>query len=566
MTPRCLHSLLLLLSLFRLATSETHHPDNNHDCASSEYGECGLSEDDKELREGLNAMPARIAVVSGQVPDLQMCGEWCQEEVQERGKPGTPCRMDTAFVPCKGNYHCTTTCALWHRSILLDPLNGFDAISKNVSDERPRVTCPMFKRFDGFVSSKTSEVCDTACLLPEIRPHRYPAPTGLGLTCQIGTCNPVSVSVGDAPPARLECPCNWFGSDCDDDWFSIQNIQHTATFGGGGSSSRSSTMSMATTITLSKNDWEIVMKDHQPGGVIRVTRRDPESGHVHEQPYAVASASAEQGTLEILTTGPDQTLDRVVRDVAEHVRGFPLQTVTTNPSNLFVNPTIAGFFNSNWQFLLEAMTRLQIEHVMVISTGTGLSGALSALESILPLLVDDESLLSSVHLYHGVRTVKELPYQELLETYLQSVPQEQFRMTIVESRGESDGEYGDSMMKLSPGIQDSIESGASSKRQLLEEQQQESSSSKQERSTKKSKVYVQNIVEHDLTSTRSNKNLLKSAGLVTLDNTVFVVCGRLALLEDTEAMLKRVFCDDDDDSSDVDACRGKVGPHFFTNI
>eukprot|EP00957_Ditylum_brightwellii_P039683 3002231-Ditylum_brightwellii.AAC.1 len=92
----------------------------------------------------------------------------------------------------------------------------------------------MFKRFDGFFTSEWAEFCDTSCLLPEIRPHRYPAPTGLGLFCQKGTCYPASSSLAELIPdipANLECPCNWFGSDCSDDFLPIQKIEHTASYG-----------------------------------------------------------------------------------------------------------------------------------------------------------------------------------------------------------------------------------------------------------------------------------------------------------------------------------------------
>lgn len=503
-------------------TCSSDGADNNNS------GECmadkeGLTEDDREAMLGLNAFPARLAVVSGQAPNLEMCGEWCHTV----SDPGTPCRMDTDYVPCQGDYHCTTTCRLWEKNILMDPLNGFQA-GKRVT-ERPVTSCAMFKRFDGFVSTKTSETCDTSCLLPEIRPHRYPAPTGLGLGCQKGTCYAVSSSYAEGAPAKLECPCNWFGSDCQNDEFPIVSIQHTAVYGDMPGAVT------ATTIQVGEDAWYKIMENHQPGGVIRITHRNEKNGRNHEQPYAIAAASAQHHTIEVLTAQPDQSLDIVPRDVAERIRSYPLDNmVISNPPNLFVNPSIAGFFNSQWQFLLPAIDERKIQHLVLLSTGAGLSGSLSVLAKVLPTIGNkSQSPLKSVHLYHGVRTLEELPYQEKLHDL--ATNNLGMQLIVVQSQGEDRTDTSDKPKTIRQAVM-----RGDLARQLVAG-----------KNDKKSvKVYVHHILESDLTNSG-----------VSLADTVFVACGRLALLEDSKAMLQNLYC-----KGGGSECLAELGEHFFTNI
>ncbi|CAB9507833.1 expressed unknown protein [Seminavis robusta] len=515
--------LLLQVLVFISSSAAT-----DETCGNSE-GECSVSKDELESLQGLNALPARIAVISGQVPDLKMCGMWCREDAI-KDDPSTPCRMDAGIMPCEGDFYCTTTCKLWDHLILSDPRNGFDTTTQTSG---PVFSCPMFKRFDGFVTLKTAEVCDTSCLLPEIRPNRYPAPTGLGLMCDKGTCFP-AISSREASHVKLECPCNWFGSDCDNDWIPIQSVQHTGIYGGTTSTADSSALT-ATTITVSKDDWPAIMAQHQPGGVIRIVQRD-DNGRVQEQPYAVAAASADKGTIEILTAPPDTTLDPVPRAVAERIRA--MRTLNNPPDNLYINPSIAGFFNSQWQFLMSVLQQQQnnIEHVILISTGAGLSGSLSVLEHILPA---GESLIRSVHLYHGVRTLAELPHQRILHKL--ATQHSQFEMTLVESKPTTGVQAHVDNTPLE--IQQAVVRGSRGRFRLLEN------------ATLPQKVYVQHVLESDWT----NGNLPG----VSLETAVFVTCGRLALLEDSKNMLQGIFCTGEADNYD---CHTKVGQHFFTNI
>jgi hypothetical protein len=71
------------------------------------------------------------------------------------------------------------------------------------------------------------------------------------------------------------------------------------------------------------------------------------------------------------------------------------------------------------------------------------------------------------------------------------------------------------------------------------------------------KVYVQHAVGLDLTSPGG---ILQDKGVV-LQNTAFVVCGRMALLEESFAILKALLCVESDQE-----CHGMLGRHFFTNI
>ena len=85
-----------------------------------------------EIALGLNALPARISVVSGQIQSPPTCGSWCATAPD----PASPCKMDEDVVPCETDFYCTTTCALW---------------SLNTSTEkRPKLSCSMFTRFDGY--------------------------------------------------------------------------------------------------------------------------------------------------------------------------------------------------------------------------------------------------------------------------------------------------------------------------------------------------------------------------------------------------------------------------------
>jgi len=214
----------------------------------------------------------------------------------------------------------------------------------------------------------------------------------------------------------LECPCNWFGSDCPDDWAPIEGIEHTTVYGD----------LMAMTLTLKPENWKKVIANHQPGGVIRIVHRDPTNpvgGRMREQLYALAYAPSE-GKLEILTAPTDMALHPTVREVAERVRSLPTGPIIGG--NLFVNPIIAVFFNKEWAFLMDVVrsSHFTIDRLVILSKGAGLSRALSAVEATTRLG------LKGIHLYHGLRNVQDLPFRERLEELESSGA---LALTIIES-------------------------------------------------------------------------------------------------------------------------------------
>ncbi|CAJ1339252.1 unnamed protein product, partial [Effrenium voratum] len=123
--------------------------------------------------------------------------------------------MDTALMPCRGE-HCRTTCRRWFRSML-------------APEGSVNVTCQEFSDFTFF--PRGAAVCKEECLLPEIRPERYPNPTGLGLLCRPNSCDASSQAryansaFGGLGLGVLQCPCNWFGSDCRDAWVPVLGVE-----------------------------------------------------------------------------------------------------------------------------------------------------------------------------------------------------------------------------------------------------------------------------------------------------------------------------------------------------
>jgi hypothetical protein len=334
-------------------------------------------------------------------------------------------------------------------------------------------------------------------------------------------------------PGVLECPCNWFGSDCPDDWAPIEAIEHTTVYGD----------LMATTLTLKPENWKKVIANHQPGGVIRIVHRDPTnpvSGRMREQPYALAYAPSE-GKLEILTAPTDMALHPMVREVAERVRSLPTGPIIGG--NLFVNPSVAGFFNKEWGFLMDVIrsSHFTIDRLVILSTGAGLSGALSAVEATIGLG------LKGIHLYHGLRNVQDLPFRERLDELGSSGA---LALTIIESSVSESSNVGVSQTE---GIATATRRGAVIRTLSPVE------NIKGLLPDGKRKVYVQHAVGLDLTS--PGGALLENGA--TLQNTAFVACGRMALLEESFSILKALLCAE---TIGQEECLGLLGKRFFTNI
>ncbi|CAK8998772.1 unnamed protein product [Durusdinium trenchii] len=317
------------------------------------------------------------------------CGIWCQQALSE------DCLMNATLMPCQGSY-CKTTCQRWYRSMTADL-------------RTIRVTCQEFADFAFF--SKGAAVCAEECLLPEIRAERYPSPTGYGLLCRPGSCDassqaryaqdPVAIEKG---LAALECPCNWFGSDCKDDWVQVRHVrkQWLGDF-------------QLTFFSVDKGDWKKIMKDYRPGSILRVQHLD-QNGIPREQPYALAGKD-EEGILKVLTGPPPEGLHEVVVEVAHAVRQHTPGPCTT----LFVNPAIAGFFNGRYEYLLDALG--SVKQVAIVSSGVGFSGVKAAISGLLPTGLQ-------MHIFYGVRNAKDVPYQDFLTSPL---VEEKVKLTLLVS-------------------------------------------------------------------------------------------------------------------------------------
>jgi hypothetical protein len=284
-----------------------------------------------------------------------------------------------------------------------------------------------------------------------------------------------------------------------------------------------------------------VTANHQPGGVIRIVHRDlanPLNGRMREQPYALAYAPS-VGKLEIMTAPPDMTLREVPREVAERVRSLPSGPVIGG--NLFVNPSIAGFFNKQYTFLMDAIRDSEggIDRLVVLSAGAGLSGSLSAVEAVLSL-----GSMQGIHLFHGLQHVQDLPYKERINELASSGALD---FTIIESRGAvgNNDETPEEVEVVAAVRRGAIVRNLSPVTRLVPFL------------PGGQKVYVQHAVGLDLTSPGG---ILHEKG-VALHSTAFVVCGRMALLEESFGILKALLCVESDQE-----CHGMLGRRFFTNI
>lgn len=391
-----------------------------------------------------------------------------------------------------------------------------------------RVTCPQFIRSAGY--ARGAEVCDLTCLLPEIRADRYPAPTGLGFLCAHGTCDPAVQSryqAGNGSLAVLECPCNWFGADCQDDWVPIRSVTKSVLGD-----------FHVTSFAVDAVDWRKVLQDHRPGGVVRVQYLDAQ-GVAREQPYVLASAaiSGEVGVLEVLTGLPEAGMHPSVVEVAKRVRALPDGPV----SSLYINPVIGGFFNSRGMFLMDALAAGRVQHVVMVATGTGLSGARSLISRIHASRSQQQQLQQlQLHLYYGIRDVQQLPYRGLLESW---VAEGIMNFTLLVSSA-------DSSRQLKP--HNEVLAAAISRAAQL-----------RELATLKTavtgflpssgKLYVQHAVGLDFAA-----GGLRAQGARLL-TTFVVICGRSELLRETREILEAI-CAGEGCETDV------LANHVFTNI
>lgn len=380
-----------------------------------------------------------------------------------------------------------------------------------------RVTCQEFADFAFF--SKGAAVCAEECLLPEIRAERYPSPTGYGLLCRPGSCDassqaryaqdPVAIEKG---LAALECPCNWFGSDCKDDWVQVRHVrkQWLGDF-------------QLTFFSVDKGDWKKIMKDYRPGSILRVQHLD-QNGIPREQPYALAGKD-EEGILKVLTGPPPEGLHEVVVEVAHAVRQHTPGPCTT----LFVNPAIAGFFNGRYEYLLDALG--SVKQVAIVSSGVGFSGVKAAISGLLPTGLQ-------MHIFYGVRNAKDVPYQDFLTSPL---VEEKVKLTLLVS--------GQGPTSAAGNLQNAVDRG-----QMLLAAKASSAVPIALQPHVSGKIYAQQAVALDFLA-----GGLARIG-ASLSDTAVIICGRYELLRDTPTLLEAAC------KLRSASCKALIQAHVFTNI
>jgi hypothetical protein len=407
---------------------------------------------------------------------LRKCGEWCATAPGE-----TPCRMDATIVPCKGDKYCQTTAGLWSL-FALGPKT------------KPRpVSCELYKA--GLVYPVGSVPCDPACWTPEFNPKRHPAPTGLGVFCRPGMCSPGAMPNPECGKGlgTLQCPCNWFGSECPNDWVPVR-ILEKSTFGGW----------QQITLQMDVDEWETVVQDYRPGSMVRLHHL--KGGTLYEMACPVASYQT-PGHLEILVAPPDPALHPQARHVAELLR-----RKVAVVDNLYVNPVISGFTNGRHTYLMNSIqhsNNKKVQDLVLLSTGTDIAAVLPTLEAVVARNKKNADHPVRVHLYHGVRNLQNLPYLDRLEELVQTGMVE---LTLIQSRPRGSNAT-NAIISTHPGVHAALHRGETVRRHA------ESTVILAQK-----KIYVQDIFQHDLQSK-------------SLKNMAVVVSGRSELIDSVRNLL-----------------------------
>jgi len=440
--------------------------------------------------------------------------------------------MDETLINCRDPY-CATTCGLWERFVL-----GPNAKVRPIS-------CSDYKA--GIAFPRGAEVCHPDCLIPEISPKRYPLPTGLGVMCRPGTCSPggcpsAIARANNKALATLQCPCNWFGSECDDEWVPVLEVRKK----------RSKGHVQETTLVIDKSQWEKVVADHRPGAVVRLAKRD--SKGVARDMAAVLATPKTPGELDILTGPPDPSLRPGVRYVAERVRAMASGTV--EPAELYVNPVISGFFNKEWTFLMDLLEEKKgkVQHVVICCTGAGLGGALSTVEAIWEQNETQRKEVKKqkvhVHLYYGVRNIGHIPMRERLEKLVLSGA---VHLTILASENTEK-----SASRSNNDITKDFAHVAATKGSALRSRAVDPTRADRIVLGESKSIHVQHAVGLDFLS----GGKLQTSG-ATFENTAFVLCGRAEILDGAPSILdglcRSSSCDDD-------ICKNVGTQLTFTNV
>jgi hypothetical protein len=425
-------------------------------------------------------------------PPLAKCGSWCSGETILQ----TKCAMDPTIMPCQGVY-CQTDCRLWNEFIL---------------KKRPAISCDQYK--SGAAYPRGAVPCASTCLPPELRKDRYPSPTGHGLLCKPGTCTPA------AGMADLECPCNWFGSTCQDSWIPVRRI-HKAKVGTSEQQSSGSGSAQQVILQVDSGIMDEMLKDYQPGSVLRIHHYGPD-GVPREAAAAVvvrsptddndnddSTAGTKDVALEILLGPTDVCLHPDTTQVHDRLRNLPSGKV----ENLYVSPVIGGFFNQNYTPYVSFLQSSATERVVVVSSGSALGAALGAVEAAL-----DQN--KRVQLFYGVRTKDDIPYKARLEALAKL---EMVDITIVLSMDtDVDGKKSsyDEQHEYRY-LDEAIQRGEQIK--LLQP-----SAKLQPYCESTKKLYTQHVVGLSLFGDDTGSNDIQRTG--GLPSSVFVICGRSEVL------------------------------------
>jgi len=327
-----------------------------------------------------------------------------------------------------------------------------------------------------------------------------------------------------------------------------------------------------TTISLEHDIWHKVVRDYQPGCVLRINMKE-EEGDVddgrnskrgngagplyYELSCAVAKCNI-PGQIEILVASPDPNLNWQVRHLAELFRSFPNGNVHASDDNnntvltkLKANPLIAGFFNERYESFLDVLNNNKaqqlrhqqkqggiaspaIENVVLVATGAGISGILTSIESILARndthRDDKKQRPIQLHLLYGVRDVRFVPYSERLQQWVQDGL---LNLVLVESGGLT----GDrDKMLVPPVIAQAFLEGERMKQKCLQKsttatktlgRDGDDNVNDDSTNVRYDKVYVQDILEQHELVWDSNQ----------LEKSAFIVCGRLEVMDATRSIL-----------------------------
>ena len=181
---------------------------------------------------------------------------------------------------------------------------------------------------------------------------------------------------------------------------------------------------------------------------------------------------------------------------------------------------------------------------MILSSGAGLGGALSAVDAVLAEKSRTGKAVE-IHLYYGLRNVDHLPYRKRLEELASSGS---IKLTLVVSGGTDCNKQLEGIPETEPGIRAAVQRGEVARTlppSLVMKEFLPSGS----------RAYTQHIVGLDLTSERGS---LRTKDMAWKD-TAFVICGRIEILHDTFAILQALSSTNEPDND-------LVSDRVFTNI